>query len=108
MSSQPVNHSRTGQYPLQESQAPENQAFEYQTPEEKAEESRRIDQLQMVLSRVMQVIEQDRSLPVERASALVADARRAALAMFPEKAAAFDMLWWPRLQRIMRERYRMQ
>jgi hypothetical protein len=100
MSSQPVNHSRTGQYPLQESQAPENQAFEYQTPEEKAEESRR--------SRVMQVIEQDRSLPVERASALVADARRAALAMFPEKAAAFDMLWWPRLQRIMRERYRMQ
>jgi hypothetical protein len=28
--------------------------------------------------------------------------------MFPEKAAAFDMLWWPRLQRIMRERYRMQ
>jgi hypothetical protein len=61
-----------------------------------------------MMHRVMQVLEQNRSLPVERASALVADARRAALAMFPDKAQAFDILYWPRLQRLMRERYRMQ
>ncbi len=79
-----------------------------QSPEEQAEEDRRIRQLQWVLYRVLQVIQEDRKLPVERASALVADARRAALAMFPDKAQAFDLLWWPRLQRTMRERYRMQ
>lgn len=82
--------------------------FVPQSPEEKAEEALRIHRLQRMVAMVMHVIQQDRSLPVERASALVADARRAALAMFPDKAAAFDMLFWPGLQRTMRERYRMQ
>jgi hypothetical protein len=81
---------------------------ETQTPEEKAEESRRIRRLQLMMNMVMQVIQQDRSLPVEQASEMVADARRAALAMFPDKALAFDLIFWPRLQRLMRERYRMQ
>jgi hypothetical protein len=79
-----------------------------QSPEEKAEESRRIRRLQLMMHVVIQVILQDRSLPVEQASAMVAEARRAALNMFPDKALAFDLLYWPRLQRIMRERYRMQ
>ena len=64
--------------------------------------------LQLMMNMVMQVIQQDRSLPVEQASEMVADARRAALAMFPDKALAFDLIFWPRLQRLMRERYRMQ
>jgi hypothetical protein len=75
---------------------------------ERADERQRIDHLQSVLHRVMRVIEQDRALPVERASALVADARKAAWAMFPDRTAAFELIWWPRLQRVMRERYRMQ
>jgi hypothetical protein len=79
-----------------------------QTPEEKAEEARRIRRLQLMMNMVMQVIQQDHSLPVEEASEMVADARRAALAMFPDKALAFDLIFWPRLQRLMRERYRMQ
>ena len=79
-----------------------------QTPEEIAEEAHRIHRLQRMLHMVMHVLEHDQSLPVERASALVADARRAALAMFPDKAQTFDMLHWPRLQRLMRQRYRMQ
>ena len=109
MSSQPVNPFQNQRFNPQsaEDRSPA-QTHHGQTPEEKAEESRRIHQLQSVLDRVQRVIQSDRNLPVERASALVADARRAALAMFPEKAAAFDMLWWPRLQRTMRERYRMQ
>ena len=86
----------------------EIQPQEAQTPEEKAEESRRIRRLQLMMNMVMQVIQQDRSLPVEQASEMVADARRAALAMFPDKALAFDLIFWPRLQRLMRERYRMQ
>jgi hypothetical protein len=103
--SQPAFHSEP--YP----QRPQNQGIppqEVQTPEEKAEESRRIRRLQLMMNMVMQVIQQDRSLPVEQASAMVADARRAALAMFPDKALAFDLIFWPRLQRLMRERYRMQ
>jgi hypothetical protein len=79
-----------------------------QSPEEKAEEARRIRRLQLMMTMVMQVIQQDRRLPVEQASEMVADARRAALAMFPDKALAFDLIFWPRLQRLMRERYRMQ
>ncbi len=79
-----------------------------QTPEEKLEEARRIRRLQFMMNMVMQVIQQDVSLPVEQASEMCADARRAALAMFPDKALAFDLIFWPRLQRLMRERYRMQ
>lgn len=79
-----------------------------QTPEEKADEARRIRRLQLMMNMVMLVIQQDSSLAVEQASQMVADAKRAALAMFPDKALAFDLLYWPRLQRLMRERYRMQ
>ena len=79
-----------------------------QTDEERADEARRIRRLQLMMNMVMQVIQQDRSLPVEQASEMVADARRAALAMFPDKTLAFDLIYWPRLQRLMRERYRMQ
>ncbi len=93
---------------LQNPEMPGTGVQEFQTPEEKAEESRRIRRLQLMMNMVMQVIQQDRSLPVEQASEMVADARRAALAMFPEKALAFDLIFWPRLQRLMRERYRMQ
>ena len=79
-----------------------------QTPEQKAEEAKQIRRLQFIINMVTQVIHQDRSLPVEQASAMVANVRRAALAMFPDKSLAFDLIYWPRLQRLMRERYRMQ
>lgn len=79
-----------------------------QTPEEAKEESRKIRRLQIVVSMVMQVIAQDRTITVDEASEMVADTRRVALAMFPDKELAFDLIYWPRLQRLMRERYRMQ
>jgi len=79
-----------------------------QTPEELQEESRKIRRLQMVVSMVTQVIAQDPTVTVEQASEMVADTRRLALAMFPDKELAFNLIYWPRLQRLMRERYRMQ
>jgi hypothetical protein len=79
-----------------------------QSPEELKEESRKIRRLQMVVSMVTQVIAQDSSLTVDEASEMVADTRKAALLMFPDKELAFDLIYWPRLQRLMRERYRMQ
>jgi hypothetical protein len=108
---QPESHPQNAPLtnpPAQNSQVQEGRIEEFQTPEEKAEESRRIRRLQLMMNMVMQVIQQDRSLAVEQASEMVADARRAALAMFPDKALAFDLIFWPRLQRLMRERYRMQ
>ncbi len=79
-----------------------------QSPEELKEEGRKIRRLQIMMSMVTQVIAQDSSLTVDEASEMVADTRKAALAMFPDKELAFDLIYWPRLQRLMRERYRMQ
>lgn len=79
-----------------------------QSPEELKEESRKIRRLQIVVNMVMQVIAQDHTLTVEEASEMVADTRKAALLMFPDKELAFNLIYWPRLQRLMRERYRLQ
>ena len=75
---------------------------------EKEQETRNIRRLQIMMSMVMSVISQDRDLTVEEASELAAGAKRAALAMFPDKELAFDILYKPRLQRLMNERFRLQ
>jgi hypothetical protein len=72
------------------------------------DEARLIRRLQVMISMVSSVISQDPSLTVEEASELAADAKRAALAMFPDKELAYDLLYKPRLQRLMRERFRLQ
>jgi hypothetical protein len=74
---------------------------------EKLEEQRQIRRLQMMMNMVMQVIAQDSSLSVDEASQMIADARSAALAMFPGKELAYDLIWKPRFQRLMQERYRL-
>ena len=79
-----------------------------QSPEELGEERRKIRRLQIVVNMVMQVIAQDSNISLEEASEMVADTRRLALGMFPDKELAFNLIFWPRLQRLMRERFRMQ
>jgi hypothetical protein len=74
--------------------------------EERAEEQKLIRRLQMMMNMVMQVIAQDGSLSVDEASQMIADSRKAALAMFPGKELAYDLIWRPRFQRLMRERFR--
>jgi hypothetical protein len=71
------------------------------------EEAKLIRRLQMMMNMVMQVIAQDASLTVEDASQMIADARTAALAMFPGKELAYDLIWRPRFQRLMQERFRL-
>ncbi len=75
---------------------------------ESEDEARRIRRLQIMMSMVSSVISQDPSLTVEEASELAASAKRAALAMFPDKELAYDLLYKPRIQRLMRERFRLQ
>ena len=71
-------------------------------------EAQKIRRLQIMISMVMSVISQDVNLTVEEAAELVAGAKRAALAMFPDKELAYDILYKPRLQRLMRERFHLQ
>jgi hypothetical protein len=71
-------------------------------------ESQKIRRLQVMINMVMSVISQDPNLTVEEASELVAGTKRAALAMFPDKELAYDIIYKPRLQRLMRERFHLQ
>ena len=75
------------------------------TPEQ-LEEQRLIRRLQLMMNLVLQTIAQDSSLTLDEASQMIADARKAALAMFPGKELAYDLIWRPRFQRLMRERFR--
>ena len=76
--------------------------------EEQEDERRRLRRLQIMMNMVMSVISQDQGMTVEEASELAANAKRAALAMFPDKEFAYDILYKPRLQRLMAERFRLQ
>jgi hypothetical protein len=72
------------------------------------DETRRLRRLQIMMSMVMSVISQDPDLTLEEAAEMAANARRAALSMFPDKELAYDILYRPRLQRLMNERFRLQ
>jgi hypothetical protein len=81
---------------------------ETQNQDQNQDEARKIRRLQVMMSMVTSVISQDPNLTIEEASELAASAKRAALAMFPDKELAYDILYKPRLQRLMRERFRLQ
>jgi hypothetical protein len=76
--------------------------------QELEDERRKLRRLQIMMSMVMSVISQDAGMSVEEASELAANAKRAALAMFPDKEFAYDILYKPRLQRLMAERFHLQ
>ena len=71
-----------------------------------AEESRRIRRLQLTVRLVMNVISQS-DLPFEEASKMVAATRQVALNLFPGKEDAYDLLYRPRLQRLLAQKYRL-
>jgi hypothetical protein len=71
-------------------------------------ERKSVRRLQFMMSMVMNVISQDEKMPVEEASELIASARNAALAMFPGKELAYDLIYRPRFQRLLTEKYNMQ
>ncbi len=78
------------------------------TNQEQEDERRKLRRLQIMMNMVMSVISQDEELTVEEAAELAANAKRAALAMFPDKEFAYDILYRPRLQRLIAERFRVQ
>jgi hypothetical protein len=47
-------------------------------------------------------------LTLEEAQDVVEHAKRTALTLFPDKEAAFDLIYGPRFRRILVEKYRLQ
>ena len=103
-----TNKGETMNLPQRAPKEPIFPLAEQEAIREREEESKKIRRLQVMMSMVMSVIGQDPSLTVEEASELAAGAKRAALAMFPDKELAYDLLYKPRLQRLIRERFRLQ
>ena len=71
------------------------------------EESRRTRRLRIVVNLALEVISQGQ-LPYEEALELVAATRRVALQLFPDKGATYDLIYASKLDRLLREMYRIQ
>lgn len=76
------------------------------TDEELEAERRRLRRLQIIVGMAISVLSQDSDLTLAQARKMVADCRNAALAMFPGKELAFDLIYRPRLERVIRERFK--
>ena len=71
-------------------------------------ERKKVRRLQFMMSMVMNVIGQNDRMSIEEASELIASARQAALTMFPGKELAYDLIYRPRFQRLLQEKYGVQ
>lgn len=82
---------------------------EPQPPSHYAEEEaerRRLRRLQIMVGMVISVLSQDPDLTLAQANRMVVDCRKSALAMFPGKELAFDLIYRPRLERVLKERFK--
>jgi len=75
------------------------------TLEEDGAERRLRRRLQIMVGMVTSVLSQDPDLTFDEAKQMIEDCRKAALAMFPGKELAFDLIYRPRMQRVIKERF---
>ncbi len=68
------------------------------------DEDRRVRRLRIVVDLAQAVLMQS-DLTLREAFDIVADTKKAALALFPGKGDVFDLIYAPRLRRIIRERF---
>ena len=76
-----------------------------QIASEKQEERRLLRRLQIIVAMAQSVLSQDPELTPQKASEIISSCRMAALAMFPGKELAFDLIYRPRLERAFNERF---
>ncbi|MFB3920941.1 MAG: hypothetical protein ACE145_04425 [Terriglobia bacterium] len=76
------------------------------TEAEILDESRKVRRLQIVVGLVMNVISQT-DLPLEEAQELIANTRRYALQLFPDKELVYDLIYQSRFRRLLSEKYRL-
>ena len=81
---------------------PEKQ-FEKQDIEE---EERRVKTLRFLVDFTLAYLAQTK-LPLEEAQAVVAGVKKQALLLFPEKEETFDLIYLPRFQRLLRDKYQL-
>jgi len=84
---------------------PEGEGADMASQQEILEENRKVRRLQFVVSLVLNVVAQS-DLPIEEASAVVANTRKFALDLFPDKELAYDLIYQPKFKRLMAEKYR--
>jgi hypothetical protein len=75
------------------------------TLEEDDAERRLRRRLQIMVGMVISVLSQDPDLTFDEAKQMIEECRKAALTMFPGKELAFDLIYRPRLERVMKERF---
>ncbi len=76
------------------------------TEAEIREENRKVRRLQIVVDLVTNVLWQS-DMPIEEASAMVAETRRFALSLFPDKRETYDLIYHSRFKRILSEKYKL-
>ena len=81
-------------------------AIRMPTEAEILEENRKVRRLQVVVDLVTNLLLQS-DLPIEEASELVAETRRFALGLFPDKEQTYDLLYQSRFRRLLAEKYRL-
>jgi hypothetical protein len=70
------------------------------------EEERRLKTLRFLVDFTLAYLAQTK-LPLEEAQAVVAGVKKQALLLFPEKEETFDLIYLPRFQRLLRDKYRL-
>ena len=74
--------------------------------EEIEEEERRVKTLRFLVDFSLAYLAQTK-LSLEEAQAVVAGVKKWALCLFPEKEETFDLIYLPRFQRLLRDKYRL-
>jgi hypothetical protein len=69
------------------------------------EENRKVRRLQLVVDLMTNVLRQS-EMTVEEAAELVAATRKFALRLFPGEEQTYDMIYKPRFQRLLAEKYK--
>ncbi|MGO9640019.1 MAG: hypothetical protein ACLP1Y_01775 [Candidatus Acidiferrales bacterium] len=77
------------------------------TQQEIDEESRRIRRLRLAVELALSVIAAGQ-LPYQDAQDLASGLRQVALRLFPDKGEVFDLVYAPRIRRMINEVYRLQ
>lgn len=73
--------------------------------ERQKDEEKRLRRLRLVIDLSLAVLMQQTDLTLRDAFNVLENAKKAALALFPDKGEVFDLIYAPRLKRVIRERF---
>ena len=76
------------------------------TVEEIKDEQKRINRLRTLVDLTTSIILQS-DMPIEKAQSLIEGVKKQALQLFPGKEEAFEIIYRPRFNRVIMEKYRL-